>query len=137
MKVLFDTNVVVDVLLARAPHAAASAAVLGLAETGRLTAVMAASSLTTVHYLVRKAAGSRAARRHLETLLSICEVAPVDEPVRRQALTLGFTDYEDAVLHEAARSARCRGIVTRDAAGFRKAALPTWTPEELLAALCT
>ena len=135
MKVLLDVNVVLDVLLDRAPHADASTAVLALAEARRLHAVVAATSVTTIHYLIRKATTPRTARRHLETLLAICDVAPVDGDAVRSALGLGFGDYEDAVLHEAARAARCRGLVTRDAAGFRKALLPVWSPEELLAAL--
>lgn len=135
MKVLLDVNVVLDVLLDRARHAAASAAVIGLAEAGRLQAFLAATSVTTIHYLVRRATTPRVARRHLTNLLAICDVAPVDGAAVRSALGLGFSDYEDAVLHEAARAARCRGIVTRDRAGFRKGSLPAWTPEELLAAI--
>lgn len=133
MRVLLDVNVVLDVLLDRDPYAGASAAVLGLAESGGLQAFLAATSVTTIHYLIRRATAPRTARRHLTALLAICDVAPVDGAVVRAALGLGFADYEDAVLHEAARLARCRGIVTRDRGGFRKGSLPAWTPEELLA----
>lgn len=135
MKVLFDTNVILDVLLGRPPHVAASAAVMGLAESGRIGGLLAATSVTTIHYLLRKSLGARPARRHLESLLAVYDVAAVDAQTLRHALALGFADYEDAAIHEAARAARCRGIVTRDAAGFRRATLPTWSPEELLAAL--
>jgi hypothetical protein len=71
----------------------------------------------------------------VETLLSICEVATVGEEVLREALLLGFADFEDAVLHEAARRARAQGIVTRDQDGFKRAELPVYTPGELLATL--
>ncbi|MGV8084047.1 MAG: hypothetical protein AB2L09_10510 [Coriobacteriia bacterium] len=59
-----------------------------------------------------------------------------DANVLQRALdTDGFTDYEDAVVHEAAHSAGCSAIVTRDATGFAKATIPVFQPLELLAAV--
>jgi predicted nucleic acid-binding protein len=133
VRLLLDTNVLLDVLLGREPHVAASAAVLSLAENGTLTALVGATSITTIHYLAAKAVGARRARRHVETVLSLCDVAAVDEEVLRDALALGFADFEDAVLHEAARRARCGGIVTRDRTGFKRATLPVYSPAEVVA----
>ena len=135
MRVLLDTNVVLDVLLQREPHVEHSAAVLGVVESGLVTGLVGATTITTLHYLVAKALGARRARKHVETILSLCEVAPVTADVLREALALRFEDYEDAVLHESARRARARGVVTRDAAGFKNAELPVYSPEEFLAML--
>ncbi|MEK7667488.1 MAG: PIN domain-containing protein [Gemmatimonadota bacterium] len=135
MRLLLDTNVVLDVLLAREPHAGPAAAVLSAVETGRVTGLVGATTVTTIHYLASKAVGPRRARRLVGTLLSLCEVAPVDEDVLKDALALEFPDFEDAVLHEAARRARAKGIVTRDHQGFRRATLPVYSPTELLASL--
>ena len=137
MRVLLDTNVVLDVLLEREAHVGASAAVLAAVEAGLLTGLLGATSVTTIHYLAARAVGARRARRHVETLLSLCDVAPVNEDVLRDALGLGFEDYEDAVLHEAARAARATGIITRDPQGFKRSVLPVYSPEELLASLRT
>lgn len=135
MRILLDTNVVLDVLLDREPHVRASSAILAAVEAGLLTGLLGATSVTTIHYLASKAVGSRRARRHTETLLSLCEIAPVNADVLRDALGQGFKDYEDAVLHEAARAANAMGIVTRDRGGFSRASLPIYSPEELLASL--
>jgi predicted nucleic acid-binding protein len=135
VRLLLDTNVLLDVLLAREPHVGASAAVLSAVETGALTALVGATSIPAIHYLAAKAVGARRARRHIETILSLCDVAPVDEEVLRDALALGFADFADAVLHEAARRARCGGIVTRDQTGFKRATLPVYDPAEVIAAL--
>lgn len=137
MRILLDTNVVLDVLLAREPHLAASAAVLGAVEAELLTGLLGATTVTTLHYLATRAVGPGRARRHITTLLSLCEIAPIDAEVLRDALALGFPDYEDAVLHEAARRARAKGIVTRDQVGFKRAQLPIYSPPELLALLRT
>ncbi len=135
MKALLDTNVVLDVLLDRAPHAVASSAVLSLVESGAVRGSLCATSVTTVHYLLAKALGQRVARRHLETLLSLCDVAPVTEDVLRDALSAGFADYEDAVVHAAALRSHAAVIVSRDATGFKSAKIPVVSPAELLATL--
>ena len=51
------------------------------------------------------------------------------------ALDLAFSDYEDAVLHEAARAIGATAIVTRDADGSAHSAIPALDPHELLAVI--
>ena len=63
------------------------------------------------------------------------EVAVVDGAVIGDAIALDFQDFEDAVIHEAARRAGAAAIVTRDATGFARASLPILEPRELLAAV--
>jgi hypothetical protein len=60
-------------------------------------------------------------------------VAPVTGEGLRGALEAGFPDDEDAVLYEAARAARCEGIVTRDSRWLKRAQLPVYPPREFLA----
>lgn len=54
---------------------------------------------------------------------------------KRHAATSGFSDYEDAVVHEAARDWRADVIVTRDTTGFRRSSLPVVGADELCSAL--
>ena len=132
MRVLFDTNVILDVLLARAPHLGPATALLDRVAAKRLDGLLGATTLTTIHYLATKAVGSGPAQRHLRTLLGLFDVAPVTRAVLTDALDLDLPDYEDAVLHEAARHAGAAAIVTRDPKGFAKARLKVYAPEELL-----
>lgn len=129
---LFDTNIILDVLLARAPHVGAATALLDRVAAKTLDGLLGATTLTTIHYLAVKAVGPRAAQGHLRTLLGLFEVAPVTRAVLTDALDLEFPDYEDAVLHEAARHASAEAIVTRDPRGFTKARLTVYAPDELL-----
>jgi predicted nucleic acid-binding protein len=135
MKVLFDTNVVVDLLLERQPHARDAAYLLSKAETGTLQGYVCATSLTTVHYLVARALGAGAARRAIAALVSFLEVAPVNRAVIEAALTSSMNDLEDAVECEAARTVGAGAVVTRNAKDFRRSRLPTHTPAELAAML--
>lgn len=136
MNVLFDTNVVLDVLMNRPPHAEAAAQLLVLVEQKKkLNGFLGATAVTTIHYLLRRSLGMTATRKHLRTLLSLFDVAPITWDILSDALNLNFTDFEDAVLHEAARHAGAVGIVTRDPKGFKKAKLRIYSPIELLRTL--
>jgi predicted nucleic acid-binding protein len=130
--VLFDTNVILDVLLARAPHVGPATALLDGVAAQEVDGLLGATTLTTIHYLATKAVGAAQARQHVRTLLGLFEIAPVTRPVLTDALDLGFPDYEDAVLHEAARQAGAQAIVTRDPKGFARAKLTIYGPDELL-----
>ncbi len=135
MRLLFDTSVVLDVLLKREPDAVTAAKLLSLADAGTLDGVLCAGALTTVDYVVAKAIGARRSRRLLDELLRICAIVPVDRAVLERALRLDFDDFEDAVVHEAARVAGAAAIVTRDAAGFSRGTIPAVHPLELLSSL--
>jgi predicted nucleic acid-binding protein len=131
-KVLFDTNVVLDVLLNRDPFAAASAAAWSDVENGLADGMLAAHAVTTIHYLVRKEMGAVRTKRIISSILRILRVAAVDTRVVQEALELPFSDFEDAVTAAAARLARCECIVTRDPKGFRGSSIPCITPEALI-----
>jgi predicted nucleic acid-binding protein len=130
--VLFDVNVVLDVLLKRPDHFSASAQVISLADQKLLRGLLCATTFTTVEYLVTKAAGRAAAQSQLAQLLQTFDIAPVDNGVLQDALAAGFSDYEDAVQHAAAQASQCKAIVTRDLAGFRNSHLPVYTPDQFL-----
>lgn len=136
MRVLIDTNVVLDVLMARRPHLDDALAVFALVDSGRVRGILGATTLTTVFYVAEKGVGSEGARSHVRALLDLFDVAAADRAVLTAALDGGFDDFEDAVLHEAAAVAGADAIVTRDMSGFAAAAaLPVFTPSAFLAAL--
>jgi predicted nucleic acid-binding protein len=128
-RILFDINVILDVLLDRKPYAEASAAAWGAIETGVSKGMLAAHTVTTMHYLVRREMGAAKARRIVSAILRVFEVAAVDGAVIQEALQLSFSDFEDAVTAAAARLADCECIVTRDPKGFRGSPVKPLTPE--------
>ena len=135
MKVLFDTNVVLDVLLARGPHAAVAARLFALVDSERIDGAVCATTVTTVAYVATKAVGGKQAQKLLRQLLDLFAVAGVGRQVLEGALRLDFEDVEDAVIHEAARAWGAAGIVTRSGRDFARASLPVFDPAELLAAV--
>ncbi|WP_457654690.1 PIN domain-containing protein [Rhodocaloribacter sp.] len=131
MRVLFDTNVLLDVLLRREPFVAEAGELVMHVEQGRINGLVCATTVTTLFYVGAKQVGASAARAHLRQLMQIFEVAPVNRAVIEDALALSFGDFEDAVLHEAARHARAEALVTRNTRDFEKATLHVYAPGEM------
>jgi predicted nucleic acid-binding protein len=135
VNVLFDTNVILDVLLEREPHVGPASKLFALVDNGRIRGSICATTATTVYYIAAKDFGARRARDQIHELLGMFEIAPVDKDVLDRALDIDFSDYEDAVLHEAARAFGATAIVTRDRDDFANSAIPAFDPYELLAAV--
>jgi len=135
VRVLFDTNVVLDLLLDREPFVREALYLFTRVERSELVGLLCATTVTTVHYLLSRALERREALGHVRTLLSLFEVAPVNRVVLEDALALGFSDFEDAVIYSAALHAGADSVVTRDIAGFKKTRIPIYTPEELVGIL--
>jgi predicted nucleic acid-binding protein len=126
VKILIDTDVLLDVALARAPHLAASAGVLRWAEA-KGTAAVSWHSLPNCAYLLK--GGGRA---FLQRLLRIVSVAAVGTPDARRALHLPMTDVEDAFQAAAALAWQADFIITRNARHFGRSPVPAITPAAFL-----
>ncbi len=131
MNILFDTNVVLDVLLDRKPFSAPASIIFSWVEAVEFIGFLGATTVTTIFYLATKVVGKKQAEKEISKLLSIFAIAPVNRAVLEAAINSKFTDFEDAVLYEAARHASAQAIVTRDAVGFKYAKIPVYSPEEL------
>ena len=134
-RVLFDLNVVLDFVLDRSPYAAPAALLWAAAERHQIEAFLPAHGITTIFYLVTRQHDQRFARRVLDDLLLVPSIAPVDGPVLRRALALGWADFEDAVCAAAAEGVGCDAIISRDPKGFAKSPVRVLEPRAALALL--
>lgn len=132
MKVLFDTNVILDLLLDREPFVHDAIWLLSKVERSEITGFVCATTITTIHYLIAKALGAESARSHMAALLSLFVIAPVNRVVIEGALKSNFRDFEDAVVHEAALHAGAKYIVTRNCVDFKNSKLSVFEPAELI-----
>lgn len=133
IKVLFDLNVVLDVLQQREPFYETSAQLLAYAETGKIIGYIAPHSLTTLFYLIEKDQSSAHAKVAITSLLQVLEVATVDQSTIEQALSLPYRDFEDAVQMMAAVQCKAEYLVTRNVKDFQPAPLSAIQPSELIA----
>ncbi len=133
MRVLLDTNVVLDVLLDREPFALDSARVMDQVERGLVTGLLCATTITTLAYLAGKSVGKKQAVQQMRQLLNLFEVAPVTRAVLDAALSSKTADFEDAVLAEAAQQAGAQAVITRNLKDFSYSPVRAFTPAQWLA----
>jgi len=133
MKVVFDTNIIVDVLEKREPHFQKSYEVMLLSVNGMIDGYVCAGCMTDIHYIIRKNVASDSVAKdamiHLEELISVCDTLASDITA---AHALNMSDFEDAVLAATAKREKADYIVTRNKRHFTGSPVPAITPEELI-----
>jgi predicted nucleic acid-binding protein len=133
MKVLVDTNVLLDVLAERKGFYPEAMRIWTMAESGRVDACVAAISFSSCYYIVRRYAGRPAAERAVRLLRDIFKPVDLTAQVLNQAIDSGFSDFEDAVQFHSAVHADVQCIITRNPGHFPRSPLTVMSPAEFLA----
>lgn len=131
MSVLVDTNVMLDIALRREPFFQASALALAKARRAGVTQ-LCATSVTTLHYFLRRKLGEAGARLFLNECLKAMPVAAVQQSTLELALASAMRDFEDGVIAHAALESAVRLILTRNPSDFTQSPVPALTPEAYL-----
>ena len=133
MKIMCDTNIILDVLLDREPFAEDSCQVLRHCEEHRIDGFISASSVTDIYYLVRKHTHSTdLAYKAVGKLLEIVKVCSVTNNDVLTAFQRKARDFEDCLMATCAKSIRCDYIITRNKKDFEEFDIPLLTPTEFL-----
>lgn len=128
-RVLFDSDVLLDVFLQRQPFATESIKALDAAIRGEVHGYVSAHAVPTIAYFIAREGGQEKAKDVVRTFLGYVAVAPVTENTIKQALCSKIKDFEDAITHYAGLSERVSVIVTRNTKGFSKGEIPAVLPE--------
>lgn len=131
MKILIDTNVILDVLCNRTDFVEDSLKVFKYCEAGQVTGVISALSIPNIVYIMRKELDAGKIREILTTLTSIFTVADLRESDLMKAADLDFSDYEDALQSVCASRVKANFIVTRNIKDYKNSAIPAMKPAEL------
>ena len=132
MKVLIDTNIIVDVALDRDPFFTNSEQVLRFVEQQEIQGYLSASTFSDLYYIIRKAKGYSWTLQFLQRMATLCQVATVDQAVISMALTTNFKDFEDAIQYSTAVLNRLDAIMTRNPVDFPVTIPRIMTPEQLI-----
>lgn len=133
MKILIDTNIVLDVMLKREPFYKLSVEILSLAKKDDVNEYVSASAITDIYYIAcRQLKDKSLAKKLMKELLKIVSVASVSEQEIENALLLEWNDFEDSVQYSVAFLQEMDGIVTRNPHDYEDAKIKIWKPEELL-----
>ena len=132
MKVLIDTNIILDVLCNRKDFAADSAKVFKLCEVKKITGYISALSITNIVYIMRKELDTEKIKKILEQLSLIFEIVDLKADDLKRASTLDFNDYEDAIQSTQARRIKADYIITRNIKDYSKSKIMAIKPSELI-----
>ncbi len=131
LRVLLDTNVVLDWLIDRAPWANEALPLWQARDTGRLITYIPASVLTDIFYIARRQVGTVAALASIDRSLAL-EVVAVDKEILLRARALPGDDFEDNVGMACAEAERLDFIITRNIADFQHSPVNAIEPLTLL-----
>jgi predicted nucleic acid-binding protein len=129
-RVLLDTNILLDALLARQPWAKQALAICEANDDRQITAYATASSITDVFYISRRLVGLEDALSAINSCLRNFEICTVDRNALEQALQLSGNDFEDNLQIACALINGLDVIVTRDNSGFQAATIPVLSPDD-------
>lgn len=132
MKLLLDTNIVLDVLLEREPWLTTSKELWAASDSGLIDGFLTASSLTDIFYIARRITDIAQAQQAVRICLQAFEICPVDRRSLELALTLPGSDFEDNLQIASALSSGLDAIVTRDPIGYVSSPVEILAPDEAL-----
>ena len=132
MKVLLDTNVVLDLLLDREPFSELAQAIFLKVESKHVEGFLCPTTLTTLYYLLSKHLDKKQCNQTMENLLALFETTNLTKPVLVDSVRSVGSDFEDSVIYTSAKHTKIDVIVTRDTTGFKNSAIKVMSPQEFL-----
>ena len=133
MRVLIDTNVILDVLQKREPFFMDSYRALRRALENDAECLISASAATDIFYVLRKSLGSaQQAKEHIDQLAQVVSFADVQGMDIHTALMRAMPDFEDAVVDAVAERSGASYILTRNIKDFTGSVVPAILPADFL-----
>lgn len=132
MKVLLDTNVLLDIMMDSRENHIDSTSVLRVADAGHLQAVITTQSIIDAHYVLVSAAKTPLPdfKTSLNEIISVAKVVPISESDIQEAIKSPNSDFEDAAQIACAVSSGCDCIISSDVKMKRDSQVTVYTPKE-------
>ena len=132
MKILIDTNVLLDVLCNRKEFILDSLNVFKLCEVKKIEGYISALSIANIVYIMRKELNKDEVREIIDKLTLIFEVIDLNDEDLKKASNLDFKDYEDAIQSVQAKRIKANYIITRNIKDFHSSETLAIKPSELI-----
>ena len=132
MKILIDTNVILDVLCDRTDFVENSSKIWKLCEVEKIDGYISALSIPNIVYILRKELTPEKTQQIIEQLFMIFHIADLKSSDIRKAANMKTSDYEDAIQMVCAQRMKVDFIVTRNIKDFIESKVPAMKPDELL-----
>ena len=129
-KVFVDTDVIIDFLIDRQPHAIWSSKIFNLADQGEVELYTSSLIINNIHYITRRIIGTNKSKEIILALLDLLEVSKSDI---LNALKSEIKDFEDAIQHSVAiKNSGINSIITRNTKDYKHSKISVFSPEAIL-----
>lgn len=133
MKVIIDTNVILDTFQAREPFNKYSNLIISDATLKKFDAFITSKSIADIHYVLHRDTNSeKKTREFLKTVLLFSKILDTTGNECTLAIDSEIKDYEDAIMEQTAYFNNVDVIVTRNKKDFKNSRVPAITPEEFI-----
>lgn len=134
IRLLIDTNIVIDLLAKREKFYLEAATLFTLADKGVLTLTVSALTFANTHYILSKLVSEKEARIILRKFKVLVETLALDDKITELALSdIKFPDFEDGLQYYSAIENQVDIIITRNKKDFKNSKIPVMTAKEYLA----
>ena len=132
MKLMIDTNIILDAMMEREPWAKAAQNIMLAIAEDKAEGYITASTITDIYYFLRKRFNNRSKiKQTLISLLSLVKVLDVNGADCEMAFDMPMPDYEDALLACCGKRHKMDRIVTRDLKHFIGSPIKASIPEDI------
>jgi predicted nucleic acid-binding protein len=131
-RVFVDTDVILDVALAREPFVESSKLVLVLLENNIAIGFISSNEVANIYYILRKVGGDQNARKFISEIIKYLTVISIDHSDVINSLRSEFIDFEDSLQHFSAFRNQCDCIVTRNVDDYKHSEVNVYSPIEYL-----
>lgn len=133
MKVLLDTNVLIDYFAAREPYYRDAFKLRIMQEFGDVELWTSVGSFTDIAYILRNETSSTQLQDSFRACLSFLHVCSLDQTDLQLACNEQWEDFEDCMIEQCARKVKAEFLLTRDSKGISDSAATVLNPQEFIA----
>lgn len=131
LRILVDTNILLDYVLCREPYSQSARNIIFACKQKQVEGCIAAHSIPNMFFILRKAFSVEERRSLLQNLCELFEVEGIDKTKILEALAdEDFSDFEDCLQMKCAVAFRADYIVTRNGDDFKGSRIPCIEPDE-------
>lgn len=132
MKVLVDTDVILDFLYEREGFFENARMIISLIERGAFSGYLSALIIWNLFYILSKHLGKQEARKKIKTIRTLINIIPIDGKIIDLGLNSNIKDFEDSVQYFAAKNEGIDIIITRNKKDYPKKSISIMTPSEFI-----
>lgn len=132
MKILIDTNVILDVLCSWEKFLEDSSKIWKLCEVKKLDGYVSALSIPNIVYILRKELTPEKTQQIIDQIFIVFNIIDLKAEDLKEAAAMKPSDYEDALQMICASRIKADFIITRNIKDFMESKITAIKPSELL-----